>query len=119
MAACGEMIPANSTQNPITAINATAATLLVETAVPTAMKQASDDEQTEVGAEPGAGPSGEVDQEQDGERTEGTEEARLGAGEEQMGEAEHEGHDDRGPHRPLDGQEPRVLFRQPSRGGRP
>ena len=103
----------------MTAITTTAATLSVETTVPRVMKQAADHEQTEVGAEPGAGPSGELDQEQEGERTERAEQARLGVGEEQMGESEHEGHDDRGPHRPLDGQEPGVLFLQPSRGGRP
>ena len=39
VAAWGEMTPANSTPNPTTAIRTTDATLLVETTVPTAMKQ--------------------------------------------------------------------------------
>ena len=119
VAAWGERIPAKSTQNPTTAMATTAATLSVETTVPTAMKQPPTTEEAEVGDQSGAGSPGEVDQEQEGERTEGAEQAGLGVGEEQVGEAEHQGHDHRGPDRPLDGQESGVLLRQPCGHGRP
>ena len=39
VATCGDTIPRKRTQNPTAAIATTAATLSVETAVPTAMKQ--------------------------------------------------------------------------------
>ena len=91
----------------------------VEATVPTAMKHGPDHEEAHVGDQSGPGAAGEVHQEQEGEGTEGAEEAGLRVGEEEVGQAEHQGHDDGGADRPLDGQETRVLGPDPMENSRP
>ena len=55
VAACGDAMPAKSTTKPTTAIAATAATLCVETTVPSTTKQLPDDVEAHVGDERGYG----------------------------------------------------------------
>ena len=88
LAAWGETIPANSTPNPTTAMTTTAATLSRETAVPRAMKPVPRTARPEVGEQSGPWFAGELHQQDEGERSEGSEQADLGVGEEGMGQAE-------------------------------
>ena len=114
VAACGARIPAKSTAKPTTAIVTTAATLFVETTVPSTVKQAPEDEEAGVAGEPRPGRPVNSTRSRRRERTERGEEGDLRVRERDVGQGEDRRHDHRRPDGALDDEEVRILRSDPA-----
>ena len=114
VAAWGATTPAKSTAKPTSAMVTTAATLLVETTVPSDDEARARDVETSIGHEPHVGPPGELHQQQQRERAERPEQPDLRVREGEMSDGEHQRHHDGGPDRALHDQEIGILGAEPA-----
>ena len=117
VAACGDAMPAKRTMKPTTAMAATAATFCVETTVPSTTKQHADHVEAHIGDDTVPERAGELDEEEQGERAEGGEQAHLWVREGDVRDGEGGRHHHCGPQRALDDEQVGVLRLEPAAEG--